>query len=131
MLRKIAVVMFLVLLASCRTTKPVASTDEHPVPPNARNLPLASIESAIVEAGAKRGWKFERIKDGQLRARYSKHPWVAEADVLFSNASYRIVHVSSKNMENRNDGVERAYNRWTGNLDRDIAAKLAEIGGPR
>ncbi len=129
MLRKLAVASLFVLLAACQTTKPIASTAEHPVPPGARTLPLPAIESAIVEAGARRGWKFERIADGQLRARYHKHPWLAEADVLFSQQSYRIVHVTSRNLENRNDGVERAYNRWTGNLEKDIAAKLAEIGG--
>jgi hypothetical protein len=131
MLRKIAVVSLLALLAACKTTQPIASTDEHPIPAGAQALPLSAIESAIVEAGARRGWKFEHIADGKVRARYHKHPWLAEADVLFTQRSYRIVHVSSKNLEKRNDGVERAYNRWTGNLDRDIGAKLEEIGARR
>ena len=131
MLRKVAVVSLLVLLAACKTTQPIASTAEHPIPAGAQALPLSAIESAIVEAGARRGWKFEHMADGQVRARYQKYPWVAEADVLFSQQSYRIVHISSKNMEKRNDGVERAYNRWTGNLDKDIAAKLEEIASRR
>ena len=131
MLRKIAVVSLLALLAACKTTQPIASTAEHPVPTGAQALPLSAIESAIVEAGARRGWRFKHVADGKVRAHYEKYPWVAEADVLFSQQSYRIVHVSSKNMANRDDGVERAYNRWTGNLDKDIEIKLQEIATRR
>lgn len=122
----LAAVAAILLLAACQT-KPISTTQEHLVPPGAQALPLGAIESAIVEAGARRGWHFKHVADGQLRASYSKWPWVAEADVLFSNQSYRIQYVSAKNMENRNDGVERAYNRWVGNLERDIGRKLDDI----
>lgn len=91
-------------------------------------MPLAAVEAAIVEAGSRRGWRFQHIEDGRVRAIYSKRwPWYAEADVVFSSQSYRIVKVVAKSMENRNDGVERAYNRWVTNLDDDIQAKLAEL----
>ena len=118
------------LLAACQT-KPLSTTQEHAVPPGARAQPLSAIEAAIVEAGARRGWHFQHVSDGQVRATYSKWPWVAEADVLFSTQSYRIQYVSAKNMERRSDGVERAYNRWVGNLERDIATKLDEIAARR
>lgn len=114
------------LLAACQT-KPIATTQEHAVPPGAQALPLNAIEMAIVEAGARRGWRFQHVADGQVRATYTKWPWVAEADVLFSTQSYRIQYVSAKNMERQNDGVERAYNRWVGNLERDIATKLNDV----
>ncbi|WP_431855358.1 hypothetical protein [Azospirillum sp.] len=126
-MRNILAVAAVLLLAACQT-KPISTTQEHTVPPGARVLPLTAIEAAIVEAGARRGWHFRHVSDGQVRATYSKWPWVAEADVLFSNQTYRIQYVSAKNMERRDDGVERAYNRWVGNLERDIAAKLDQIG---
>lgn len=129
-MRIIAAVAAVLLLAACQT-KPLSTTQEHPVPPGAQALPLTAIETAIVEAGARRGWRFQHVADGQVRATYSKWPWVAEADVLFSNRSYRIQYVSAKNMEKRNDGVERAYNRWVGNLERDIGTKLDEIAARR
>ena len=117
-----------VALAGCQT-RAMSTTPERPVPQHAQALPLVAIEAAIVEAGVRRGWQFQHIKDGQVRASYSKRwPWYAEADVLFSGNSYRIVLVTAKNIENRNDGVERAYNRWVTNLDEDIQAKLAELG---
>lgn len=129
-MRNIVAVAAVLLLAACQT-KPVSTTQEHAVPPGARTLPLTAIEAAIVEAGARRGWRFQHQADGQLRATYTKWPWVAEADVLFSNQSYRIKYVSAKNMERRDDGVERAYNRWVGNLEHDIAAKLDEAAARR
>lgn len=130
-MRNFVIVIAVLLLGACQTTKPILATQEKPVPASAQGAPLSAIEAAIVEAGARRGWRFQHLADGQLRATYSKWPWVAEADVLFSNQSYRIQYVDAKNMERQNDGVERAYNRWIGNLDRDIAAKLNEIGGRR
>jgi len=128
--RNLLVLAAVLLLVACQT-KPLSTTQEHAVPPGAQALPLTAIESAIVEAGARRGWRFQHVADGKVRATYSKWPWVAEADVLFSNQSYRIHYVSAKNMEKRNDGVERAYNRWVGNLERDIATKLDEVAARR
>lgn len=129
-MRKIVAGVAFLLLAACQT-KPISTTQEHTVPVGARALPLSAIEAAIVEAGARRGWRFQHMADGQVRATYTKWPWVAEADVLFSNQSYRIRYVSAKNMERPNDGVERAYNRWIGNLERDIATKLDEVAARR
>lgn len=130
-MRNVLAAAAILLLAACQTTRPIATTQEHAVPPGAQSLPLNAIELAIVEAGARRGWRFQHMADGQVRATYTKWPWVAEADVLFSNRSYRIQYVSAKNMERSNDGVERAYNRWVGNLERDIAAKLDQLAARR
>ncbi|MDW7552329.1 MULTISPECIES: hypothetical protein [Azospirillum] len=130
LVRNILAAAAILFLAACQT-RPITTTQEHAVPPGAQALPLNAIELAIVEAGARRGWRFQHIADGQVRATYTKWPWVAEADVLFSNRSYRIQYVSAKNMERSNDGVERAYNRWVGNLERDIAARLDQIATRR
>ncbi|PWC35973.1 hypothetical protein [Azospirillum sp. TSO35-2] len=104
------------------------TTLEHPLPSRVQALPLAAIEGATTEAGARRGWRFRRIEDGQVRAScFKRWPWYVETDVIFSGESDRTVLVTAKTMEKRDDGVERAYNRWVTNLDEDIQAKLAEL----
>jgi hypothetical protein len=124
-LRYLAVAVPL-LLAACAGTQPIYEVRNHPVPAQARSLPLDRIESAIVDAGKTRNWRFERVRPGELHARQERSSYYAELAITFDANSYSITRYSSSGMRETETGeISGHYNMWVKTLEKDIDIQLS------
>lgn len=114
--------------ASCANA-PIYNVDRHPVPVAAQRMSLAEIEKTIIEAGASRGWRFDRLGPGSLRAT-QRDPKGFEAivDVKFDQTSYSITKNSTFRLREKDGTVHPHYNLWIRNLEKDIEDRLYAAG---
>ncbi len=111
-------------IAGCRTA-PVYNVDN-----TSFAIPSSSIETreqAIIVAGAKRGWRFEKAAPGHLIAKNNvrgKH--YVEVDVLFNETAFSIQYRDSRdlNYDPTNREIHPSYNAWVNYLETDIAASV-------
>ena len=120
--------LILFAAASCQNA-PIHTVENHPVPAVAQKLSLAEMEQAIIQAGSSRGWRFERIGQGSLRAT-QRHPKGLDAvvDVTFSQTAYNIRLNSTAGLRQRDGTVHPHYNLWVRNLEKDIDNRLYAAG---
>jgi hypothetical protein len=118
-------------LLACTSGKPIYNVSGHPVPVQAQALSLQRIEALIIEAGQSRGWRFERVSAGKLRASQVQPKHTAVVDVTFDTRAYNITHVSTTGMEEKDGTVHSHYNFWIRNLEHDIETRLANAGATR
>lgn len=120
----LTIAVILLVVSGCGRVQPIHNVENTPV---AYNLQISQVKQAIIESGTNRGWIMTETKPGTMRGEYSTRSHVAVIDVEYSNKTYSINYVSSKNL-NYNDGeIHRNYNRWVNNLDVDIKKKLAML----
>lgn len=123
----ILIVGLALMLGAC-TVRPVYNVESRPIPASAQTLPLETIERAIIEAGAQRGWRFTKAAPGHLLATYAKNEWSATANVIFDQRTYKITYKESTNLGADGVNIHQNYNRWVNNLDVDIEARLSMLG---
>lgn len=124
--RWLMAVLAVASLAAC-ATQPVRNIEDRPLPQAARTVPLSRIETAIVQAGEARGWRFDRVKPGHLVATLDRRTHTAVADVFFDRSAYSIRYRSSVNLDAGEGTIHRNYNKWTATLSRDIDARLVRL----
>jgi hypothetical protein len=114
--------------ASCQNA-PIHTVENHPVPAAAQKLSLAEMEQAIIQAGSSRGWRFERLGQGSLRAT-QRHPngYDAVVDVTFNQTAYNIRLNSTTGLRQRDGTIHPHYNLWVRNLEKDIEDRLHAAG---
>jgi len=123
---KLLAVLIPLALAACAGTQPIYDVHNHPIPAQARSLPLDRIESAIVDAGKARNWRFERIRPGELHARQDRSSYYAELAITFDTNSYSITRYSSSGMKETETGeISGHYNMWVRTLEKDIDIQLS------
>ncbi len=114
----------LLLLAACASSQPIYDVPSHPVPTAAQSLSLERIESAIVDAGKTRNWRFERVSLGTLHASQVQQKYSAEVEIVFNAKTFSIRHLSSTGMNETGNMVHPHYNMWVHNLEHDIETYL-------
>lgn len=112
------------LLGACAHQQPIYNVNAHPLPTSAQKLTLTQIENTIIDAGQTRGWKFQPVSAGKLRAIQDQPKYSAEVDILFDQKSYTIVHVTSRGMKEQGNNIHSHYNFWVRNLESDIETWL-------
>lgn len=112
------------LLAAC-APQSIYNVTDHPIPARAQSLSIVDIEKLIIEGGQQRGWRFETVAPGRLRAMQDQPKYAAQVDITFNQKSFSIRHVSSRGMKEKGDTIHPHYNFWIRNLEHDIATRLA------
>ena len=118
-MKKLATLLMVAFLAAC-ANQPIYNVTSHPLPSSARTLSLDEIKTVIVSAGQSRGWRFEETGPGRLRARQEQPKYDAVVDISFDTASYNIVYVSTRGMQEQGGLIHPHYNFWIRNLVADI-----------
>ena len=93
-------------------------------------LTLEEYEKAIVRAGIRRGWSFERVDTGHLLATNTvrgKH--TAVVDVKFTAENYSITFNRSQNLRHdaSKNTIHPNYNHWVRNLGKDIRQEVMAL----
>jgi len=113
---------------SCRTA-PIYNVNNAPVPTGleaGKNLTIQEVHNAIVEGGAKRGWKMQTVNEGHLVAKLNVRSHEAEVDINYSVNNYSIVYKGSVNLKEANGKISSSYVTWIHNLERDINKSLSD-----
>jgi hypothetical protein len=112
------------VLVGC-ANKPIYNVDEHPIPVTAQSYPSSRVEAIIIQAGQRTNWRFQRIGEGHLVAtQFSDARYSATIDIYFNQQSYRITHVSSVGLKEKDGTIHPRYNRWISALEREIEIQL-------
>ncbi|WP_409309379.1 hypothetical protein [Pectobacterium sp. B1J-3] len=108
-------------LAGCARTAPVANVTK----PIVAHVTTDQVKTAILQAGLEREWAMTPVSPGVINGHLDQRGHVADIRITYSQTSYSINYVSSKNLKAGNGEIHRNYNRWINNLDREIQLKLA------
>lgn len=124
------VLMSVLALAGCRLAT-LENVNDAPygvsAASNPAQLTMNDYEKAIIRAGTKRNWIFERVETGHLVGTNDvrgKH--TAVVDVKFTNETFSITYKDSKNLNHdasRNE-IHPNYNHWVRNLSKDIRSEV-------
>ncbi len=127
----IALILVSVLaLSGCRTAQ-LKNINDAPYGLSAVSSPaqlsMEDYEKAIIRAGSKRNWVFQRVDTGHLVATNTvrgKH--TAVVDVTFDNTAFSITFKSSSNLNHdaSSNQIHPNYNHWVTNLEKDIRAEV-------
>jgi hypothetical protein len=118
----------LLVVASCQN-QPIHNVDNHPIPVAAQKLSIKEIEQAIIQAGTARRWRFERLGEGQLRAKQSNEKdHEAVVDITFNQTAYSIRLSGSSRLKEKDGTIHPRYNLWARNLEKDIEDRLYAAG---
>lgn len=133
-LRHIAPVALILALAACRPGEPVynvAGASYGGVGYGAgQAVSLQDYERAIIRAGTKRKWNFQRLGPGHLEASTlvrGKHR--ATVDITFNTETFSITRKSTQNLEyDPSQGIIHPnYNSWISLLESDIKAEIQRL----
>jgi hypothetical protein len=111
------------LLIAC-ANEPIYDVRAHQIPEKAQYLSLDQIEKTIIAAGSSRGWRFDRVSDGKLRASQVQPKFSANVEILFDSKSFSIIHAASTGMRETGGQIHPHYNFWIRNLESDITIGL-------
>jgi len=114
----------LLSLGACNRQQPIYTVTDHPVPPAARNLPMKSVEQAILEAAAARRWTMDRLQPGLMRATQKWRTHTMVVDIRYTQDRYSIEHVMTSNLKEQGGLVHRAYNTNVKALEDEIERHL-------
>jgi hypothetical protein len=130
-IQALALGLVLISAAACQN-RPVHNVDNHPIPAVAQKLSLKEIEQGIIQAGSARRWRFERLGDGQLRAKQSdEKDHEAVVDITFTQTAYSIRLSGSSRLKEKDGTIHPRYNIWARNLEKDIEDRLYAMGMAR
>jgi hypothetical protein len=124
-------------LVGCRGTEPIENVSDASyglVSYSAGEpLTLEDYEQAIVRAGSKRNWVFERVGPGHLLATNvvrGKH--TAVVDITFDTESFSIDYKDSRNLkyDSSTQEIHPNYNAWVDLPKVDIQTEIQKIGEP-
>jgi hypothetical protein len=125
---KLFAVFALLGLAACHIRAPVANFHDEPIPTRAQSLPLDEIGRQIKAAGESLAWAWSQEAPGRLVGVQGGDSRNAKVEVDYTQTSYSITLISSKNLYQGDDGqVAGRYNIWARNLKAAIDRQLALV----
>ncbi|RXK12563.1 hypothetical protein CP965_08260 [Halarcobacter mediterraneus] len=121
--------VFILILSGCKTAAihNIDNTDYI----NDKKVNTKKVENAIVKAAMKRGWGTKKIKTGLIEAKNNvrgKH--LVIVNINYNSKGYKISYKDSRNMkyDAGSNTIHKNYNKWIGNLEKDINYELFQIG---
>ena len=122
--------MGVLALAGCRTVQ-IENINDAPYGLSAASSPspltLQDYEKAIIRAGSRRNWVFQRVDAGHLIGTNnvrSKH--TAVVDVKFNTETFSITFNRAQNLNHdaSRNIIHPNYNHWVRNLRQDIQSEV-------
>lgn len=119
-------VAFVLALVACASAAPVREVTDASIDPSHE---LEDVRTAIMRAGAGRGWRMNPQDEGHILATLEVRDHMAQVDIYYDESSYDIVYRDSVNLDyNPDEGtIHPNYNGWIENLELDIHNNLAAM----
>ncbi len=103
--------------------------------PAPRGVTMREIGSAIISAGARRGWIIRSGRAGELIGTLHLRSHVAVVAIKYSLSKFSITYRRSTNLRYRKEGqfeyIQPNYNRWIRYLERDIIQAAGRLQAAR
>lgn len=120
----LTVILFSLLLMSCRST-PILNIEDQSFSLRSSAKPaLAQVTQQIVKAGDKLGWKMTRVKPGHIIATLNLRKHMAKVDIHYSNTKYSITYKDSLALKYDGESIHKNYNGWVQNLSNAISTQV-------
>ena len=127
--RLASLVLFLVFVSACQPRiQPIYVPSSVALPSGLETAPLSDIRDGILDAGAAKGWRMKELEPGVIRGTLdvqNKHQ--AVVDVVYTNQSFAIKYVSSRNLLSQDGNIHRSYNAWVRRLETNISSNLSYL----
>ena len=119
----------LLALSACGSNPPVFNIEGSPIPlkTDGSKLSMNEISTAIIHAATYKRWTTQKTGEGKIRANIYVRSHTAITDIEFNDESFSIQYVDSSNLEYKNGKIHGNYNKWIGNLNREIQLELNRI----
>ncbi len=93
-----------------------------------KNITMTQVEQAITKGAIRKGWTTKKIKTGLLESKVNvrgKH--FVMVNIAYNTKGYKITYKDSQNMNYNaeNNTIHKNYNKWIGNLERNINYELS------
>jgi hypothetical protein len=125
---RVVAVLALLALTACHIRAPVQNFHDEAIPEHARTLPLEEIGRQIKAAGSSLEWAWSEEQPGKLIGTQGGAARNAKVEIDYSQTSYSITLLSSKNLHQGDDGqVAGRYNIWARNLKAAIDRQFALV----
>ncbi len=125
---KLLTLLLTVTLAACTTAAlQNVNSAKYGVSATDSQRTLSQYETAIIRAGADRGWVFQRIAPGHLEGTIDvRDRHRATVDIYFDTEEFSIIYKDSDNLNYDAAGntIHRNYNNWVNNLEQDIVREV-------
>lgn len=121
----VLLVLVSLLTLSCSRTAPIHT----PQPMSFAALPVKTVEAAIQQGAAQRGWQTRALQPGLMEAMLFVRGHSATVRIYYTATSVQIVYADSSNLKYSSDSTGRPwihanYNSWVQNLAVDIERTL-------
>ncbi|MFO7594123.1 MAG: hypothetical protein R6X15_08790 [Pseudomonadota bacterium] len=129
-MKKILIRMLLVaaavgVIVGCKTS-PVYNVDNASVVVN-KNITLDQMKTAIIRAGAKRGWAMKAVAPGHVVGTLHQRQHMAQIDIKYNTQNYSITYKDSSGLNYDGTNIHNFYNKWIQTLRRDIDVQLSML----
>lgn len=120
--RLILLGLFVILISACQPRiQPIYVPSSVALPAGLETAPLSVIRDGILEAGAAKSWKMKEVEPGVIRGTLNvRNKHQAVVDVVYTNQSFAINYVSSRNLLSQGARIHRSYNIWVRQLETSI-----------
>ncbi len=121
-----AVSILAVILIGCGGYQIKNIDDQNVVSVSDKKVTKDIVKSAIIKAGAHRGWIMQEISDGVISGKLSVRKHYAEIKITYTADLYSIKYVDSKELayDPSMHTIHSQYNNWITYLDRSIQVYL-------
>ncbi|MEH6526596.1 MAG: hypothetical protein V7723_11035 [Sneathiella sp.] len=124
-----ALVLFVIFVGACQPRiQPIYVPSSVAVSPGLETAPLSVIRDGILAAGVERNWVMKELEPGVIRGTLdvqNKHQ--AVVDVVYTNQSFDIDYISSRNLLSQGARIHRSYNTWVRQLEISISSNLSYL----
>jgi hypothetical protein len=124
LIRTTLLFVFLLVATAC-TSAPLMNVTDAPI---SRGYTAEQVKTAILKAGAGRGWVMQSVKPGLVRGTLDLRKHKAVIDVAYTANTFSITYVDSTDLDYKDGKIHRYYNHWVNNLRADIQAELPPTG---
>lgn len=124
----VAIALLAIFVSACASH--VYNVENQTVPQVTVKQDINRVKTAILKAGADKGWKMKVVrhdqKSGLIDAVYTRGGHTANVSIPYTNTSYSIVRKSTSGFKyNPQKGtIKRHYNWWVDHLDAAIRINL-------
>lgn len=119
-------VLFALALIGCASGAQVRDVSDAALD---RTHDMDDVRTAIIRAGANRGWRMQPQDDGHIVGTLEVREHMAQVDIRYTRDSFDITYRDSENLnyDPETGTIHKNYNSWIRNLETDIHNNLAAM----